>query len=153
MKWLKSQFYIKGALIKSETIFDNSKPFKNDEKCFLFHLKSSFRSKDLSIFVSTFWSCWKTAWLESYRWELQVKVTLNEKNKFDYIQIIPAIIRDHLLISLLLLSKFKTINFYSHLNSLNIWSKIGRRSLRSWKVNINYLAVNINPFVPKAPFL
>ena len=31
----------------SETIFANWKPFKNDEKCFLFHLKSSFRSQDI----------------------------------------------------------------------------------------------------------
>ena len=27
------------------------KPFKNDEKCFLFHPKSSFRSQDIEIFV------------------------------------------------------------------------------------------------------
>ena len=27
--------------------WDNWKPFKNDEKCFLFHLKSSFRSQDI----------------------------------------------------------------------------------------------------------
>ena len=33
------------------------KPFKNDEKCFLFHLKSSFRSRDIWIFVLNFWSC------------------------------------------------------------------------------------------------
>ena len=26
-------------------------PFKNDEKCFLFHLKSSYRSQDISVFV------------------------------------------------------------------------------------------------------
>ena len=30
-------------------------PFKNDGKWFLFHLKSSFRSKDTYIFVLTFW--------------------------------------------------------------------------------------------------
>ena len=30
------------------------KPFKNDEKCFLFHLKTSFRSQDIYVFVSTF---------------------------------------------------------------------------------------------------
>ena len=30
--------------------------FKIDEKCFLFHLKSSFRSQDISVFVMTFWS-------------------------------------------------------------------------------------------------
>ena len=27
---------------------------KNDEKCFLFHLKSSFRSQDISVIVLTF---------------------------------------------------------------------------------------------------
>ena len=30
---------------------------KNDEKCFLFHLKSSIHSQDICIFVLTFWSC------------------------------------------------------------------------------------------------
>ena len=35
------------------------KPFKNDEKCFLFHLKSSFRSQDILVFVTTFSSCRK----------------------------------------------------------------------------------------------
>ena len=33
--------------LKYEAIFGNLKPFKNDEKCFLFHLKSSFRSQDI----------------------------------------------------------------------------------------------------------
>ena len=33
--------------------------FKNDEKWFLFHLKSSFHSQDIQIFVLTFWSCRK----------------------------------------------------------------------------------------------
>ena len=33
--------------LKSETIFAVQKPFKNVEKCFLFHLKSSFRSQDI----------------------------------------------------------------------------------------------------------
>ena len=31
----------------SETIFDKWKPFKSDEKGFLFQLKSSFRSQDI----------------------------------------------------------------------------------------------------------
>ena len=35
------------------------KPFRNDEKCFLFHLKSFFRSQDIWDFISTFWSCRK----------------------------------------------------------------------------------------------
>ena len=28
---------------------------KNDEKWFLFHVKSSFRSKDIQVFVLSFW--------------------------------------------------------------------------------------------------
>ena len=32
---------------RSETIFGKWKPLKNNEKCFLFHLKSSFRSQDI----------------------------------------------------------------------------------------------------------
>ena len=38
------------------------KPFKNDENG-LSHLKSSFLSQDISVFVLTFWSCIKTVWL------------------------------------------------------------------------------------------
>ena len=37
---------------------------KEIEKCFLFHLKSSFRSQDISIFVLSFWSCRNTTWWE-----------------------------------------------------------------------------------------
>ena len=34
------------------------KPFKNnDEKYFLFHLKNSFCSQGIYVFVTTFWSC------------------------------------------------------------------------------------------------
>ena len=33
--------------LKSETIFGICKPLKNDEKYFLFHLKSSFHSQDI----------------------------------------------------------------------------------------------------------
>ena len=49
-KHTETKEYIKGALslsLRSEAIFDNRKPFKNDEKYFLFHLKSSFRSQDI----------------------------------------------------------------------------------------------------------
>ena len=56
---------LKGAFFaRSETIFDNWKPFQNDEKCFLFHLKSSFRSQDILIFHLKCWSCRKTTLLE-----------------------------------------------------------------------------------------
>ena len=45
--------------------FYNWKPFKNDENCFSFHLKSCFCSQDIKVFVLTFWSCRKTTWLET----------------------------------------------------------------------------------------
>ena len=41
--------------LKPEAIFGNWKPFKIDEKCFLFHLKNSSRSQDTYIFVILCW--------------------------------------------------------------------------------------------------
>ena len=38
---------IKGALLGLRQPFSNWKPFKNDEKCSLFHLKSFFHSQDI----------------------------------------------------------------------------------------------------------
>ena len=43
------------------------KPFKNDEKLFLLHLKSSFLSQDISVFVATFWSCRKNDLIRKIR--------------------------------------------------------------------------------------
>ena len=43
-------------LPKNFCYFLDLKPFKKDEKC-LFHLNSSFRSQDIQVFVTTFWSC------------------------------------------------------------------------------------------------
>ena len=37
------------------------KTFYNDEKCFLFHVKSSSRSWDINIFVMVFLLCRKSA--------------------------------------------------------------------------------------------
>ena len=56
--------------LRSGIIFSNWKPFKNNEKCFSFHRKSSFRSQDVYIFVLTF-STWKN--------DLINKVKLNFK--------------------------------------------------------------------------
>ena len=53
---------LKDAL--SDAILGKWNPFKNDEKYFLFHLKSFFCSPDIEFFVLTFYSCRKTAWLE-----------------------------------------------------------------------------------------
>ena len=51
----------KGALSGLRQFLATESLFKNDEKCFLFHLKSSFRSQDIEVFVLTFWSCIETA--------------------------------------------------------------------------------------------
>ena len=45
----------------------DSKPFKNDDKCFLFQLKSLFRSQDILVFVTTFWSCRKNGLIRKIR--------------------------------------------------------------------------------------
>ena len=39
--------------------------FKNDEKCFLIHVKSAFRYRDIYIFVLTIWLGRKPAWQKS----------------------------------------------------------------------------------------
>ena len=51
--------------LRSETISGNWKSFKKYEKCYLFHLKNSFHSSAISIFVLNFCPCKKTAWYES----------------------------------------------------------------------------------------
>ena len=51
------KIFLKVRLSASKNFFyylHRRKPFKNDEKCFLFHFKSSFRSQDILIFVLTF---------------------------------------------------------------------------------------------------
>ena len=49
------------SLSKKKLIyFFQWKPAKTDAKCFLFHLKSSFRPQDIYIFVLIFWSCRKS---------------------------------------------------------------------------------------------
>ena len=52
---------IKGQLVKTESIFDIRKPLKNDEKCILYQYRFSFPSQDISIFITIFESCRKTA--------------------------------------------------------------------------------------------
>ena len=43
------------------------KPLKNDEKCFLFHLKSPFGSQYISVFVTIVWSCRKNGMIRKIR--------------------------------------------------------------------------------------
>ena len=50
MIWLISKFMMSRShdhTPRSETVFGNWKPFKSDEKCFLFHLKSSFHYQNI----------------------------------------------------------------------------------------------------------
>ena len=42
-----SLFGLKGALSGLRQFFGSWKAFQNDEKCFLFHVKSSFRSQNI----------------------------------------------------------------------------------------------------------
>ena len=55
--FVKTQEKKKRRTLRSEATFGSCKSFKNNEKCFLFHLKSSFCSQDIYVFVLTFWSC------------------------------------------------------------------------------------------------
>ena len=50
------QFKVGPSLTKNMFYLLSWKPCKIDEKCFLFHLKSSFRSQDIQIFLLTFCS-------------------------------------------------------------------------------------------------
>ena len=52
-------FNVRLPLSKKIVYLLRSKFFKNDEKWFLFHLKSSLHYKDIQIFLLTFWSCSK----------------------------------------------------------------------------------------------
>ena len=40
---------------------------KNDEKCFSFHLKSSFHSQDIETFILSFWACRKKGLIRKIR--------------------------------------------------------------------------------------
>ena len=46
----------KGAFSGLRQLLATENPSQNDEKCFLFYLKSLFHSEDILIFVLTFWS-------------------------------------------------------------------------------------------------
>ena len=53
---LQETLKLNSVLPKTIFYLFQSNPFKNDEKCFLFHPKSSFHSEDNEILVLTFWS-------------------------------------------------------------------------------------------------
>ena len=53
----------KGLILGPRQFLESS--FKRDELSFLFHVKSSFSSWDIHIFILTFWLCKKTGRYES----------------------------------------------------------------------------------------
>ena len=61
--------YLKVKLSPSRKLyyFVHWKPFKNYEKWFLFHLKSSFCSQDIQVFVMTFWPCMRKGLIRKIR--------------------------------------------------------------------------------------
>ena len=66
----KSLLIVKVALSPSKKICViclTESPLKMIKKCHLFHLKSSFRSQDISVFVTTFWSCRKNGLIRKIR--------------------------------------------------------------------------------------
>ena len=73
--WLQSLHNLIKKLLTSFTLnFQNNlcclldwKPFKSDEKCFLFLLKSSFSSQDIYFSVTTFWSYRKNGLIKKIR--------------------------------------------------------------------------------------
>ena len=55
--------HFKGALSGLRQFLATESPLKMMKSAF-FHLKSSFRTQDIYVFVLTFWSCIKTARLK-----------------------------------------------------------------------------------------
>ena len=80
----KRENYLKSDshLLKKLFYFFQRKLFKNDEKCFLFYLKISFRSQDIQIFVLTFWPCKKNRFNWKYKVNFKIYdiTTLLTKN-------------------------------------------------------------------------
>ena len=58
----KRELLLQNLKVHSKTILGKWKPFKNHEKCFLFHVENYFCFLDIQIFVLTFWPCRKTTW-------------------------------------------------------------------------------------------
>ena len=65
----KSVIWLKVGLSPSKKVccLLDWKPFKIDEKCFLFQLKSFFVSQDIYIFVTFFWSCRRNGLIRNIR--------------------------------------------------------------------------------------
>ena len=64
---IKTNYLKLDSHLPNKLLFASMTAFKNDEKCFLFHLKSSFRSQDIQTFVLTLWLCRKKGLIRKIR--------------------------------------------------------------------------------------
>ena len=73
-------------MLKSEKIFSNCKLYKNNEKCFLFRLKSSFHSQDISIFVfeKSFTKCGGETIPRHFSKNSKLSISLDQQSKALY---------------------------------------------------------------------
>ena len=67
LDWESSALKSDSHLPKKVCYLLDWEPFKNDQKCFLFYLKSSFRSQDVQVFVTAFWFCRKNGLIRKIR--------------------------------------------------------------------------------------
>ena len=64
LKFLWNYTKVNGAVLCLRKFSTTGRTWKMMKNAFLFHVKSSFCSQGISIFLLTFWSLGKTAWLE-----------------------------------------------------------------------------------------
>ena len=107
--------------VHSETISDNWKPFKNDENFVLLHVKSSFRSWDIYIFVLTYWLCKKSGLIRRLR--LIPKFITSQTGQ--------QIITIHILSIISRRKDNQTVKF-SQLTEYNVRNIFLQKSFRKW---------------------
>ena len=71
-------------LPKKFVLFADWKLFKNDEKCFLFHLESSSLFQGIWVFVMTFWPCRKNGLIRKIRLTSEVMTSQPSLQQLQY---------------------------------------------------------------------
>ena len=64
---IKTNYLKLDSHLPNKLLFASMTALKNDEKCFLFHLKSSFRFQNICIFILAFWSYRKNGLIRKIR--------------------------------------------------------------------------------------
>ena len=86
--------------LRSETNFGNRKPFKNDEKCFLFHFKKLLLFSRYLNFCLDFLIACKTAWFE-ITWKRNAKIISKQPGERTItIHILPNISRRNIILEI-----------------------------------------------------